>query len=334
MLINDPEMIEQIENNVNLLEYVSNSIELEQKGNDYFGHCPLHVDKTPSFSITPEKNSYYCFGCGRGGRIINYLHQYEGLSYNDATQKAAKLGNTDLNNMCKSETMTYLKNYRRAMVAKNAPVHEVLDESILSKYRQDRIESWEKEGILPETLKEFQILIDDNASRIIYPVRDIFGKLINVKGRTLFKNYKKLKLMKYINYFKIGEMDYFQSLDKTLPYVMEKKEVIIFESIKSIMKAWQWGYRNTASAEKHTLTIFQIKLLAKLGVDVVLAWDSDVDYNSPEVKKDIERLRRITNVYIIENIDCVLGTEKDKNSPADCGQETWEFLYANKRKIV
>ena len=102
-------MIEQIEENVDLVRYVSNSIELEQRGNDYFGHCPLHVDKTPSFSITPSENKYYCFSCGYGGRIISYLCHYEKMSYDEAIQKAAQLGNTDLSKMCKSETMTYLK---------------------------------------------------------------------------------------------------------------------------------------------------------------------------------------------------------------------------------
>lgn len=330
----DPDMIEQIEENVDLLEYVSNSIELEQRGNDYFGHCPLHVDKTPSFSVNPKENKYYCFSCGYGGRIISYLCHYEKMSYDEAIQKAAQLGNTDLSKMCKSETMTYLKNIRKSTVENIAPVHQILDESILKKYRTDSIPLWEKEGILPETLREFQIMIDDSSSRIVYPVRDINGNLINVKGRTIFDNYKLLKISKYMNFYKIGEMDYFQSLDKTLQYVIAKKEIIIFESIKSVMKIWQWGYKNSASAEKHTLTIFQIKLLARLGVDVVLAWDADVDYNSQEVKKDIDRLRKVTNVYLIENLNGILGKKEDKNSPADCGRDAWEFLYQNKRKVT
>lgn len=334
MRIDDPDMIEQIEENVDLLEYVSDSIELQKKGNDYFGHCPLHVDRTPSFSITPDKNNFFCFGCGKGGRIINYLYYYEGLSYDESIQKAARLGNTDLSKMCKSETMAYLKKNKRATLETVAPVHEFLDESKLSKYRQGEIPLWENEGILKETLKEFQILIDDNANRIVYPVRDIKGRLINIKGRTMFANYKKLKLMKYINYFKIGEIDYFQSLDKTLPYVLEKKEIIIFESIKSVMKIWQWGYKNGASAENHNLSVFQIKLLAKLKVNIVFAYDCDVDYFSKEVKKDIDKLKRITNVYLIENVNGALGTKEDKNSPADCGKDVWEFLYENKRKIV
>lgn len=327
----DPDMIEQIEDNVDLLEYVSNQIDLRQRGNDYFGHCPLHVDNTPSFSITPEKNKYYCFSCNRGGKIIKYLMDYEKLSWGAAVEKAAKLGNTDLSKMCKSETMSYLKTVRRTKVAKIEPVHQILDESILKRFRCGSVSQWEVEGILPETLKEFQIMMDDGSSRIVYPVRDIDGNLINIKGRTTVKNFKLLKLMKYINYYPIGEMDYFQSLDKTLPYVKATKEIIIFESIKSVMKIWQWGYKNSASAEKHTLTDYQIRLLARLGVDVVLAWDADVNYYSQEVMRDINKLRKITNVFIVTNINNILGK---KDSPADQGRENWEFLYQNKRKIT
>ena len=129
-------------------------------------------------------------------------------------------------------------------------------------------------------------------------------------------------------------MDYFQGLNITLPYIKEENEVIIFESVKSVMKAYAWGYKNCVSAEKHTLTAEQISLLIKLGVDVVFAYDSDVNYKDKDVAKNINMLRRITNVYLIHDYDNLLGGVSTKNAPVDCGLDIWEELCSEKRKVV
>lgn len=329
-------MLKSINDSVDLLEYVSKSIHMEKRGGDYFGRCPLHVDRTPSFSITPDKNSYYCFGCGRSGGIIGYLIDYERMPFDDAVNKAANLAKIDLSKMCQSETISFLKKVRDANRAYNKTKyqHTILDESEYSKYRKGCISEWISEGIHQDIIDLFDIRIDENQNRIVYPVRDIDGNLINVKARTRYKNYKEMKIPKYINYYPIGVMDYFQSLDMTLPYIKEKGEIIVFESIKSTMKAFGWGIKNCVSAEKHTLTPEQIALLLKLKVNIVLAFDSDVCYHQKDVKKDVERLRRTANTFLIEDKKELLGGVEAKNSPVDKGIEIWNELYATKRKVV
>jgi len=78
----------------------------------------------------------------------------------------------------------------------------------------------------------------------------------------------------------------------------------------------------------------QIRLLIRLRVDVVLAYDKDVDYFSKEVWKQIEKLKKFTNVYIIEDKGNLLGSKDEKNSPADLGEDVWEKLYEKKRRII
>ena len=332
----DDDMLREINDNADLLAYAQQTMELEQRGNDYFAHCPLHQDKTPSLSFTPAKNSYYCFSCGRSGGMIGFLIDFEGLDFDSAVEKASVLANVDMSKMCQSRTISMLKRWRTALMPKIEVVkHEIIPKKELEKFsKTEKATEWISEGIKPDVLDLFGIRIDTYGNRIVYPVYDIDGNLINIKGRTRYANYKALKLAKYMNYYKVGIMDYFQGLEITLPYIKEKNEIIIFESIKSVMKAYGWGYKNCASAEKHTLTPEQISLLAKLKVDVVLAYDSDIDYKQGEVWEDIERLRRITNVYIIEDKDGLLGGKDAKNSPADCGLDIWNELYLNKRKVV
>lgn len=331
----DDDTLREINENADLIAYAQQTMELEQRGNEYFAHCPLHKDKTASLSFSPEKNLYYCFSCGKSGGMIGFLMDFEGMDFDSAVEKAAVLANVDMSKMCHSETISMLKRWKTALhPEKETAQHSIIPMKEYEKYTAAEAKEWVEEGIQPEILKLFNIRIDESGNRIVYPVYDLDGNLINVKGRTRYKNYKALKLAKYINYFKVGTLDYFQGLEITLPFVKEKREIIIFESIKSVMKAYGWGYKNCASAEKHTLTLEQIALLAKLKVDVVLAYDSDIDYLHGEVFKDIERLRRITNVYIIQDKDNLLGGKDAKNSPADCGLDIWEKLYLNKRKVV
>lgn len=331
----DDDMLQQINENADLFEYVSQFIEMEQRGNDYFGHCPLHIDNTPSFSITPAKNSYYCFSCGKSGGIIGYLMDYEGLPFDKAVKKAAELAEMDLSKMCKSHTVSFLKKLRTYALKPNiAFEHDILDVSELDKYKKEPIWEWIDEGIEPEVMDLFGIMADTKQNRIVYPVYDINGNLINIKARTRYANYKKMKIPKYVNYYPVGVMDYFQSLNMTLPYIKEKNEVIIFESIKSVMKMYGWGYKNCVSAEKHTLTKEQENLLVKLKVNIVFAYDSDVSYRQKDVRKTLEKLKRVTNVYIIEDKHKLLGGAETKNSPADCGKEIWDELYETRKKVV
>lgn len=331
----DDDMLQQIEENVDLLSYIEREIPLKRQGNDFFGHCPLHTDKTPSFSVTPDKNKFFCFSCGRGGGIINYLKEYEGRRFDEAVEQAAKLAHVDLSTMCQSETVMFLKRLKRWSQDKHEPFeHPILPEAEYAQYIKEEIPEWLDEGIQQKALDVFDIRVDESSNRIVYPVRDIKGRLINIKARTRYKNFKDLRIPKYINYHEVGVMDYFQSLDMALPAVKEKNEVIIFESVKSVMKAYGWGYRNCVSAEKHTLTPEQVTLLARLHANIVFAYDSDINYNQPDVKKDIDKLKFITNVYVINDPYKLLGGEIAKNAPADCGQQVWEELYARKRKVV
>lgn len=331
----DDETLKQINDNANLLEYVSETLDLEKRGEDYFTHCPKHVDETPSLSFTPSKNAYYCFSCGRSGKFIGYLMEYEGMTFNEAVMKAAKYADLDLSKVCHSNTVTFLRKLHRINHhQKKKYEHPIIPTDEYEKYSIESIDEWEKEGISKDVMKLFGIRADNFQNRIVYPVYDIKSNLINIKGRTRYANYKQLKIPKYINYYSVGVMDYFQGLNVTLRYIQESNEIIIFESIKSVMKAYGWGYKNCASAEKHTLTDEQVSLIVKLKVNVVFAYDTDVDYWNADVKRSIDKLKRITNVYVIEDSSLLLGGKESKNAPVDLGKSIWETLYRQKRKIV
>lgn len=333
----DEETLKQINDNADLIAYAERTMELKKKSDTYFTHCPFHEDKTPSLAFNPTNNYYHCFSCGKSGRMIGFLMDFEGLPFEQAVGKAAKLANVDIKDICQSDTIIFLKQWRNLKKTKenqNVYIHPILPQNTMDSFSKTVIQEWEDEGIKQEVMDTFGVRVDDISNRIVYPVCDINGNLINVKGRTRYENFKKLKLPKYINYYTVGTMDYFQGLNITLPYVKENNEIIIFESVKSVMKAYGWGFCNCVSAETHSLTKEQISLLVKLRTNIVFAYDTDVDYKTKDVQKSINMLRKVTNVFVIQDPKRLLGGAETKNAPVDCGQEIWEELYTNKRKVV
>jgi len=332
-MLYDEEVLEQINNSINLVEYAEQTFDLTRKGINYFTQCPLHEDNTPSLCFNSKENFCHCFSCAKGGKPIKFLMDFEGLSFDEAVQKGMKLSGIDVNSLCKSDTLIFLRNINKQSKKQEVIEHKILDKGIYDRYSKEPIKLWLEEGISQEQLDRFEIRIDKTSNRIVYPVYDLNGNLINIKGRTTFENYKLLKIPKYINYYPIGVMDYFQCLNVNLTYIKEKKEVIIFESIKSVMKCADYGYYNCVSAEKHNLTPEQEKLLISLRVNIVFAYDSDISYFQEDVKKTIDKLKRLTNVYTIFDGRNVLGGKLKKNAPVDLGKDVWEELYKTKRKV-
>lgn len=336
-MVYDEEYLEEVKANVDLLEYIGNDIELKKRGKDYFGHCPKHVDLTPSFSVNPDKNIFYCFSCGRGSSIIDYLMQYEGMNFDSAVKKASLLAGKEINMMCQSQTVLENRRIKKRLdsMKQKRVDHEILPKEIYEKFRVGTVDEWLDEGIRQQEIDLFEIRIDDASNRIVYPVYDTNGNFINIKGRTRFSDYKRMGISKYINYYPVGNMDYFQGLNITAPYITETKEVKIFESIKSVMKLFGYGIKDSVSAEKHSLTPEQITWLIKSDVkDVVLCYDSDISYSDKTILTNINTLKHFVNVYVIEDKDNLLGGKDGKNSPIDLGYDIWERLYAEKKKIL
>ena len=83
------DIIEEVRSKNDIVDVVSQYVRLTKKGNSYFGLCPFHNEKTPSFSVTPGKQMYYCFGCGAGGNVFNFIMEYENYTFGEALKHLA-----------------------------------------------------------------------------------------------------------------------------------------------------------------------------------------------------------------------------------------------------
>lgn len=324
----DYDYLNELCDQIDLLEYAQQMCDFHRRGDKYFCSCPKHSDSDPSLCISPDVNLFYCFSCGRNGNLINWMMEYEGLSFHQAVEKVAKLTGTELKSYVESNNVKLFKLLNRISKQNNKIQIErtILDpeNDYHQKYLDEVPQEWVDEGISPEEMKKYEIRIDPSSNRIVYPVYSNEDELIGVKGRTRFKNYKDLNIIKYINYYKLGgRLDYFQGMRQARPFIQSQNEIIIFEGLKSVMKVDQWGYHNAVSAETSTLNDLQIELLIKMQVkNVVIAFDKDVKFK--KIIDNVEFLKKFTNVYVVYD---KWGLLDEKDSPPDKGKEVWETLY-------
>lgn len=330
------QLIEEIKENIDIVDFIGEHVELKRKGREYFGNCPFHDERTGSFSVTPHKGIYYCFGCKKGGDIINFCQDYYGMTYDQAIQHLCGVAGISATKTNISSTVMYLRKSTRRKKKKHLPEkHKILNPNILNDFERREITKWVEEGIPQSIMDKYNVMYDRTSKRIVYPVYDNYGNLINVKGRTILDNYKEFNppIPKYMNYYPVGDVDYFQGFCFKKEILLKQKEIIVFESFKSVMKLESFGIYNSVSSETSQINEFQAKILIQTHCDVVIAFDSDITLEEILKKETIQTLKLFTNVYIIHDEAGLLGGKKEKNSPVDKGKEIWDELYEKRIKI-
>ena len=327
------EQLNELANKIDIVDYIGQTEDLHKKGDKYFCCCPFHTgDDTPSLCIYPVTNRWYCFGCGAGSSIYDWICKKDNIKFVDSVKKVAEMVGSDITEYEESQSMAFLKQLKQANTIKNdSPNRAVLDfqKDYLDKYSDELPQEWLAEDMTEEALRVYNIRIDNSSNRIVYPVFDADGNFIGVKGRTRIKAYKELGLSKYMNYYKVGILNYFQGFQQA--EFNERRIVIIFEGIKSCIKAWGWGIKNTIASETAALSDGQLKLLIKSGFhEVIIAWDSDQKFRSIITDPKIQMLKKFTEVSVIRDTKKLLG---EKEAPVDRGEQIFRELLDKRIKI-
>lgn len=329
------EALEEMAQKIDLKEYAERTVEFKRRnGSTYFAICPFHNEKTPSLAVNEKENFFHCFGCGKSGNIYTWIQLTENLTFKQAVVKVANITNTGINEYVESESMNVFKelariNHEHDQDKEPERASLDFDRDYLRRYSASLPTEWVAEGIPEDTMRKYEIRIDESSNRIVYPVYDSDLKLIGVKGRTRFENYKDLKLMKYLNYYKIGQLDYFTGMKQAKDTIMETRSMIIVEGIKSVMKLDSWGYHNVVSAETSVLSEKQVELIVKMAIrDVTIAFDQDVSLQ--KIKDCTAMLRRYTNVFVVIDRWRYL---RPKDSPCDEGPDIWRVLLERRMRL-
>lgn len=302
------ELIEEIRSHNDIVDVISEYVTLEKSGTSYKAKCPFHTEKTPSFSVSPDKQIFHCFGCGEGGNVISFIMKIENLAFVDALKLLADrvgmilpeknetidkerykkkqiqyLIHTEAakyfyQNLKKSEiVLRYLK--KRNITSKTiikfglgfaSDNWEDLYHHLLSKkYTKEEIN---QSGLIVEKKNQQGEFYDRFRNRLIFPVFDLTNRVIAFGGRVLDN-----KLPKYLNspetpIFSKGYHLYGLNHAKSN---IEKGQIIIVEGYMDVISLYQYGIKNVVASLGTALTKQQARLLNRYADEVVIAYDGD-----------------------------------------------------------
>lgn len=319
---------------VDILSYISQFCELEaRQDGEYWGLSPLKEENTPSFSVNTEKQRFYDFSSGKGGNVLDFVKYYHGCDVREGLRLLKKFANiddtTEVQVTARLSATSVAKQFRRRQKTERESKSSVLPHDYMDRYERNesKLALWRDEGISQESMDRFLVRYDPFSDRIVYPVRNMRGDIINVCGRTLDPDYKAHKQRKYTYFKPLGTLDTIYGFAENKEEILREKEIILFEGAKSVMIADGWGIKNAGAILTSHLNPAQFKLLIRLGVRVVFALDAEVDIREDA---NIKKLLPYVNVEWVRNIRNLLD---DKDAPVDKGLEVFQTLYNERRRL-
>ena len=301
-----PLPIEDVKAQVSLVDVVNAAVRLQQSGRYLKGLCPFHEEKTPSFFVFPERGTWRCFGCGRGGDVISFVMEREKASFVEAVESLAREAGITLS---KQEERQRSRNQSLAQINQEAAqfYHRLLKESpeaarardylaergieqetiarFMLGYAPSRYGTVRKHlvqlGFSPEDLTAVGLLTEGDREpydrfrgRIMFPIRDARGRFCGFGARTLSAEIQP----KYLNTPQTPIFDksgLLYGLDLAQQSIRERKQCIIVEGYTDVMMAHQHGETNVVASMGTALTEKHVKSVKSLTTNLVLALDPD-----------------------------------------------------------
>ena len=285
------EFINLVNLKVRLSDFISQFINLSERGNSYVGKCPFHNENTPSFNVNNEKGLFYCFGCKAGGNIITFTKKYKNFTFNEAVNyiseyTGVKLSNNtflnkDKHNQLNQTEIKILKacnDFFRECYVKNKKASDYLKKRISEEVINTfQVGFCPEHHILENFLKNNNFFEDDYqkldlfiknkkgeifgrfSNRITFPIFDYGEKIVGFGGRTI--NNSKIK---YINsqesqFFKKSNILF--GLKQNLDFIRAKKEIFLVEGYLDVIKLHEFQIKNSVSSLGTTLSENQLKKL-------------------------------------------------------------------------
>lgn len=298
---------QRIKEKIDIVDFISSYVKLTRSGKNYIGLCPFHNDHNPSFTVSPEKQLFYCFGCKEGGDVIKFLMKIEHLSYREALAQLGRRVGIEIDETGGESTGGIREFYKvndlvtkyfylilmepqygktaREYLARRGIKKETIDTFRLGY----AIASWnalqkflERKGVSLETQEILGLIINDKETgktydrfrdRIIFPIIDITGHTLGFGGRVLDDS-----LPKYINtpetpIFRKGQILY--GLYQTRDEIMKKDQAIIVEGYMDCISLYQAGIKNVVASMGTAFTREQGLALKRIAKDIVIAFDTD-----------------------------------------------------------
>ena len=278
------EIIEEVRQNNDVVDIISQYVHLTRKGRNYFGLCPFHSEKSPSFSVSPDRQIFHCFGCGVGGNVYTFLMKIEGITFKESLEQLAERANIQLPTYENSADAA--KDELKAKVYKvNEFAAEFYHQNLYKPVAKIGQEYVKKRKMNRETLEAYRIgfangtYIDRYRERLMFPICDARGKVIAFGGRILDDSKIKDPKFPQPKYINSPENVVYSKGRHLFGLNVAKKEsakkLLIVEGYMDVISLHQRGITNVVGALGTALTEQQGWLLRKSTEQVILGFDAD-----------------------------------------------------------
>jgi DNA primase len=308
------ETIEQIRRSVDIVEVISDYVQLKKQGRNYFGLCPFHGEKTPSFSVSPEKQIFHCFGCGAGGNVFSFLMDIEGISFVEAVKQLASKANIELPDLnIENRPNT---NQKANEIPKMIEAHELLKKFyhhllVNTKEGQEALDYLLARGFTREVIEQFEIgyslnswdvavkllagrgfslhmmekaglvirkedgsYFDRFRNRIMFPIHDHQGATIAFSGRILGEGQPKYLNSPETMIFNKSKILY--NFHNARVHIRKNQQAILFEGFADVIAAVKAGLPHSVATMGTSLTEEHARILRRNVESVIICYDADM----------------------------------------------------------
>lgn len=305
------EKIEEIRNSIDIVDLIGSMVKLKKRGKNYIGLCPFHTEKTPSFTVSADKQMYHCFGCSVGGNSITFLMEYEKVSFIEAVRSLAERAGIslpaytpesedaakeqeELYNACKVAGLFFYNNLVETSEGKFAldyfHTRGFTDETIRTFGLGYSPRGWEElikhastQNISVQTLEKVGLArkkedggyFDFFRGRAIFPVFSSTGRVIAFGARKLYDDDQ---LGKYINSPETpvyNKSKILYGISHAKEAIREKDFAILVEGYIDLIRVYQEGIKNIVASSGTALTIDQIHLISRYTKNITIVYDAD-----------------------------------------------------------
>ena len=302
------DIIEEVRSKNDIVDVVSQYVRLTKKGNSYFGLCPFHNEKTPSFSVTPGKQMYYCFGCGAGGNVFNFIMEYENYTFGEALKHLADRAGVELPKIEYSREVRQKAQEKAELLEINKQAAQYFYYQLRTEKGQTGLAYLKNRGLSEETMRKFGLGYSDRAggglyrylkakgypddrlresglfnvderhgmydkfwNRVIFPIMDVNNRVIGFGGRVMGD-----AKPKYLNSPETKIFDKSRNLyGLNIARTTRKKYLILCEGYMDVISMHQAGFTNAVASLGTALTSGHASLLKRYTQEVLLLYDSD-----------------------------------------------------------
>ncbi len=302
------DIIEEVRQKNDIVDVVSQYVKLTRKGSSYFGLCPFHNEKTPSFSVTPGKQMYYCFGCGAGGNVFNFIMEYENYTFGEALKHLAERAGVELPQIEYSREVQEKARQKAELLEINKQAAQYFYYQLRTEKGQQGYQYLAGRGLSEETMRKFGLGYSDKFSdglyrylkskgyqderlresglfnvderhgmydkfwnRVIFPIMDVNNRVIGFGGRVMGDGKPK-----YLNSPETKIFDKSRNLyGLNIARTTRKKYLILCEGYMDVISMHQAGFTNAVASLGTALTSGHASLLKRYTQEVLLLYDSD-----------------------------------------------------------